>query len=144
TGAILQLRSDFSERWNFTAAWNQTRGRVINKDGADTPLDHIAPNFGRAGVQYTGSRIRAELFSNFSGWKRLADYSPSGEDNLQYATAKGMPSWWTLNLRWSMEVSKSFTLQTGIDNMFDLQYRTFASGINAPGRNFFITGRLKF
>ncbi|MFM9074559.1 MAG: TonB-dependent receptor plug domain-containing protein, partial [Bacteroidota bacterium] len=144
TGAILQLRSDFSERWNFTAAWNQTRGRVINKDGADTPLDHIAPNFGRAGVQYTGSRVRAELFSNFSGWKRLADYSPSGEDNLQYATAKGMPSWWTLNLRWWMEVSKSFTLQTGIDNMFDLQYRTFASGINAPGRNFFITGRLKF
>lgn len=144
TGAILQLRSDLTERWNVTAAWNQTKGRVVNKDGDDTPLDHIAPNFGRAGVQYTGSRIRGELFSNFSGWKRLVDYSLSGEDNLQYATAKGMPSWWTLNLRLSAELTKGFTLQTGIDNILDLQYRTFASGINAPGRNFFVTGRLKF
>ena len=144
TGATIQFRSDLTEQWNITASWNQTKGRVINKDAADTPLDHIAPNFGRAGVQYTGSKLRGELFSNFSGWKRLKDYSASGEDNLQYATAKGMPSWWTLNLRLSAEVSKAFTLQAGIDNILDLQYRTFASGINAPGRNFFVTGRLKF
>ncbi len=144
TGAIVQLRSDLTERWNITASWNHTKGRVINKDAADTPLDHIAPNFGRAGIQYTGSKLRGELFSNFSGWKRLKDYSQSGEDNLQYATVKGMPSWWTVNLRLSAEVSKTFTLQAGIDNILDLQYRTFASSINAPGRNFFVTGRLKF
>jgi len=144
SGAIFQFRSDVTEQWNVTASWNLTKGRVINKDGADTPLDHIAPSFGRAGVQYTGGRLRGELFTSFSGWKRLKDYSPSGEDNLQYATAEGMPSWYTLNLRLSADVSKSFTLQAGIDNILDLQYRTFASGINAPGRNLFVTGRLKF
>jgi hemoglobin/transferrin/lactoferrin receptor protein len=28
-------------------------------------------------------------------------------------------------------------LQAGVDNAMDLQYRTFSSGINAPGRNIF-------
>jgi hemoglobin/transferrin/lactoferrin receptor protein len=32
----------------------------------------------------------------------------------------------------------------GIDNILDLQYRTFASGINSPGRNVFGTVRIKF
>jgi hemoglobin/transferrin/lactoferrin receptor protein len=74
----------------------------------------------------------------------LSDYSDSGEDNLQYATAEGMPSWYTINLRSSYELNKLLTLQVGIDNLLDLQYRTFASGINASGRNIFATLRIKF
>jgi hemoglobin/transferrin/lactoferrin receptor protein len=143
-GTTLQFRSDISDQWNLTAAYNLTKGRVINDGSADTPLDHIPPSFGRIGIQYVSNKIRGEFFSNFNGWKKLDAYSSSGEDNLQYATAKGMPSWYTINLRFSAELTGWLTAQTGIDNLMDLQYRTFASGINAPGRNVFLTLRVKF
>jgi hemoglobin/transferrin/lactoferrin receptor protein len=129
---------------NLTAAYNYTYGRVKNDNGPETPLDHIPPTFGRIGLNYATSKLNAELFSNFNGWKRLDNYSSSGEDNLQYATPEGMPSWYTLNVRASFTINNVFTLQAGIDNIMDLQYRHFASGINSPGRNIFGTLRVKF
>jgi hemoglobin/transferrin/lactoferrin receptor protein len=125
------------------ASYNYTKGKVRTEPN-ETPLDHIPPTFGRVGVQYTSSKFRSELFTNFNGWKRLRNYSSSGEDNLQYATSQGMPSWYTINMRLSYEVSKNFTVQSGVDNLLDLQYRQFASGINAPGRNIFLTLRAGF
>lgn len=129
---------------NLAAAYNYTHGRVKNDNGSETPLDHIPPTFGRIGLNYTTSKLYAEVFSNFNGWKRLDNYSISGEDNLQYATPVGMPSWYTLNVRASYTINNVFTLQAGIDNIMDLQYRQFASGINSPGRNIFGTLRVKF
>lgn len=143
-GYTFGTRVDFNENFAFTGSYNYTYGRVKNDDGSKSPLDHIPPAFGRLGIQYATKKFRSELFSNFSGWKKLADYSNSGEDNLQYATAEGMPSWYTLNLRLSYDWLPALTIQAGADNMMDLQYRTFASGINAPGRNIFVSLRVKF
>jgi hemoglobin/transferrin/lactoferrin receptor protein len=127
-----------------TASYNYTHGRLRNEGYPDTPLDHIPPPFGRIGLQYMSERLTGEFFSNFSGWKHVEDYSSSGEDNLQYATPKGMPAWYTLNLRASYDLLRNLTVQAGVDNILDLQYRTFASGINASGRNFLFTVRGKF
>ena len=138
------LQADIARNFVLTASYNYTYGSVKNESGPDTPLDHIPPVFGRVGLRYATSKFNSELFSNFSGWKHLSRYSSSGEDNLQYATAEGMPSWYTINLRVGYELNKMFTVQAGIDNMLDLQYRTFASGINAPGSNLFGTVRVKF
>ncbi len=138
------VRADLSEQLVITASYNYTHGSVKNESGPDTPLDHIPPIFGRIGIQFNTTKFKSELFSNFSGWKYLSQYSSSGEDNLQYATSDGMPSWYTINLRTGYDINKTFTVQAGIDNILDLQYRTFASGINAPGRNIFGTVRVKF
>lgn len=143
-GYSLSLRASLSEHIVFTATHNYTHGSVKNDDGSESPLDHIAPAFGRVGIQYNTSKFKSELFSNFSGWKYLSRYSSSGEDNLQYATAEGMPSWYTVNVRASYDLNEIITVQAGIDNLLDLQYRTFASGINSPGRNIFGTLRVKF
>ncbi len=143
-GYSISVRADITENIVFIASHNYTHGRIKNDDGSESPLDHIAPAFGRVGIQYNTNRFKSELFSNFSGWKYLSSYSSSGEDNLQYATAGGMPSWYTINIRASFDLNKVFTIQTGIDNIMDLQYRTFASGINSPGRNIFGTLRIKF
>ncbi|MBL7872938.1 MAG: TonB-dependent receptor [Cyclobacteriaceae bacterium] len=128
----------------LTASFNYTHGRIKNEDAPETPLDHIPPTFGRIGINYSKTKFSAELFSNFNGWKRVSNYSSSGEDNLQYATSEGMPSWYTLNLRTSYMLNKVVTFQAGIDNLMDLQYRQFASGINSPGRNIFGTLRIRF
>lgn len=129
---------------NLTASYNYTHGRAKNDNSPETPLDHIAPTFGRVGLSYTTLKLHTELFSNFNGWKRLDNYSSSGEDNLQYATTEGMPSWYTINIRASYTINNVFSLQAGVDNIMDLQYRQFASGINSPGRNIFGTLRVRF
>ncbi|TAG20639.1 MAG: TonB-dependent receptor [Cytophagia bacterium] len=52
-----------------------------------------------------------------------------------------MPAWTTLNLRASYEVSKNCTIQAACENLTDQNYRYFASGISAPGRNLVLTLR---
>jgi len=91
----------------------------------------------RLSFTYLYNKFSSEFFVNYQGWKHLKDYYLNGEDNEQYATPDGMPAWFTANMRASYKMQDRLTLQAGIDNIFDTQYRTFASGINAPGRNVF-------
>lgn len=135
--------ASMAENLSASVTMNYTRGRVKNESGPETPLDHIPPFFGRVGIQYNSEKFKSEIFTNFNGWKTLDNYSSSGEDNLNYATPQGMPSWYTLNLRTSYNFNKTFTAQFGVDNIMDLQYRVFASGINSPGRNFIVALRVK-
>ena len=143
-GYSLSANVELTDALSIAGSYNYTYGRVVNEGSSDTPLDHIAPAFGRAGIVYVHKGLRAEAFTNFSARKKLEDYSASGEDNLQYAPPDGMPDWLTIGIRASYEVNKAWLIQTGIDNLTDLQYRTFASGINAPGRNIFGTLRVRF
>jgi hemoglobin/transferrin/lactoferrin receptor protein len=90
---------------------------------------------------YGNNKFNAEFFAMYNGWKRLVDYNPYGEDNLQYATVDGMPSWFTLNVRAGYKINKHLGVQVAVENILDRNYRNFASGINAPGRNFVISLR---
>jgi hemoglobin/transferrin/lactoferrin receptor protein len=67
-----------------------------------------------------------------------------GEDNEQYATPQGMPAWYTLNLRGSVQFHRRWQLQAGLENILDRNYRHFASGFSAPGRNFMVALRTQF
>ena len=84
-----------------------------------------------------------EAYLLCNGKKKLVDYNLEGGDKLQSAPADCMPAWYTLNIRGGYNIGTYLTLQAGIDNMLDVQYRTFASGINGPGRNIWLTLRVK-
>jgi hemoglobin/transferrin/lactoferrin receptor protein len=117
---------------------------LVQANVSSKPLDHIPPVFGKTSVQYTHKSFQAELFALYNGWKRLDDFNADGEDNAQYATADGMPAWFTLNLRSSYSFKKYITIQAAVENIFDRNYRYFASGFSAPGRNFIIAVRASF
>jgi hemoglobin/transferrin/lactoferrin receptor protein len=91
---------------------------------------------------YDNLKFYAELTLLFNGWKKLDQDNADGEDNAQYATAKGTPAWQTLNLKTGLQVNKGLGIHAGVENIFDLNYRYFASGFSAPGRNWIITLRL--
>lgn len=134
-----RLKEDF---WiNLQASY--TYGR-IKTDSSDTPLDHIPPFLIRMGLNYSHGAFRSDFFVIYNGWKRLKDYNLNGEDNLQYATPEGMPAWMTLNWRVSYKLPKNLTIEAGVDNLLDTQYRVFSSGINGPGRNIFGVLRYAF
>ncbi len=136
---IYNVDANFTVRANF----NYTYGR-IKTDSFDYPLDHVSPVTGSLSLQYTENRFSSNFYVLYNGWKKIKNYNMLGEDNQQYATVDGTPAWFTLNLRAQYEFKKYATIQAGIENILDTQYRTFASGINAPGRNVFLTLRLRY
>lgn len=142
-GLSSSLRTRLMEDLVFSFGMNYTYGR-IKTDSSDAPLDHIPPFMMRMGLNYTNQHFSTDFFVNYNGAKKLKDYYLNGEDNEQYATPEGMPAWFTVNWRVSYQVHKLISIQAGLDNIFDTQYRTFASGINAPGRNVFGTLRFQF
>lgn len=135
---------------NITGAWNiasyitYTYGR-IETDSTPYPLDHIPPVYGKTGITYSKNKLKAEAYALYNGWKYIEDYNiVGGEDNDQYATPEGMPSWYTLNIKASYDVMEFVTVQAGCENLLDHQYRVFASGVSAPGRNIYLAVRAKF
>lgn len=116
---------------------------LVSKKVSSKPLDHIPPVFGKTSISYQKDKVLAEVFAIYNGWKKLDQYNADGEDNAQYATADGMPGWVTFNLRTSYSF-KPVTLQFAVENIFDRNYRYFASGFSAPGRNFIIAARVEF
>lgn len=122
---------------------NYTYGR-FDQDTVLVPLDHIPPVTGRFGIRYETNVWYTELSSLYNGRKRLIDYYPAGEDNLVYATPNGMPAWYTVNFRAGVTVARYLTLQAGVENILDRNYRYFASGMSAPGRNFVLAARFNY
>ena len=132
-----------TSNFSMFAAINYTYGRYDN-DTSLVPLDHIPPITGRIGMRYAEEKWYSELYTLYNGKKKLADYNPGGEDNLLYATANGMPSWYTLNLRIGATLVQQLMLQVAVENILDKNYRYFASGMSAPGRNLVIALRYQF
>ncbi|MEI6577571.1 MAG: TonB-dependent receptor [Bacteroidota bacterium] len=127
--------------WYYGVTITYTYGMVIDNE---SPLDHIPPLYGKLYLGYRKGKWDAQFFSLFNGTKRIFDYRLGAEDNEAYATPEGTPAWLTLNLRCSYDLRKNLIIQAGLDNLMDIQYRTFSSGINAPGRNFMLTLRGTF
>jgi hemoglobin/transferrin/lactoferrin receptor protein len=141
-GISVIFKSQLTKTILFDASTIYTKGTI--KDDNNTPLDHIPPMVLKSGFTYTTNKLNTGITLLYNSWKRIKNYNPSGEDNQQYAPAEGMPSWYTLNLKSSYTFSKNLTILASIDNIMDLQYRAFASGINAGGRNYSITLKVWF
>jgi hemoglobin/transferrin/lactoferrin receptor protein len=138
------LTLDVTKALRFNSTLNYTYGRLINSDKSEMPLDHIPPLYGRSGFSFTHTRFQAEAYALYNGWKKIKDYNPSGEDNAQYATPEGTPSWMTFNVKTTVSVTTYLSVQAGIENLLDRNYRYFASGFSAPGRNFILALRSSF
>lgn len=136
TGFSLFLNVDLTKDLQLKNTFNYTKGKDVSND---VPLGHIPPFFGRSSVSFDKGLFRGELYVGYHGRKYARDYSPTGEDNMNYATEKGTPSWATWNIHTSAAITKNMQLQLAVENIFDAYYRVFASGVSAPGRNFIIT-----
>jgi len=143
TGVSSQLDAKLFNGLSVYAGASYTYGR-IKTDTTNAPLDHIRPIYGRAGIKYQDEHLFLDLYSVFNGRKDIKDYYLNGEDNQQYAPEGGIPAWYTINLKASYSFEKNVTLQAGIENIMDAQFRYFASGINAPGRNVYLALRFKY
>lgn len=154
-GASSSLNVTISTNFGANANLTYTYGNYLKNKGVSTPLDHVAPLYGKVGLTFASNcrRVKAEFYSLFNARKPASRYNPDGEDNAGYATQfgmdgnsdfEGMPAWFTLNLMASYSPVRNLTIQGGIENILNTEYRVFGSGINAPGRNFMAALRVNF
>lgn len=49
-----------------------------------------------------------------------------------------VPSWIIINFRSNYSITNRYSVSVGLDNITNIRYRPYSSGISAPGRNFII------
>ena len=117
------------------------------------PLPSISPLFGSIALSYSKRGVNIKAVYKFSEAKSPGEYSFGGEDGLDETpftinsegvlSYLGTPKWSDLSIYGSKNISSNVTLRIGLTNVFDTHYRTFASGISAPGRSFQLGLNLK-
>jgi outer membrane receptor protein involved in Fe transport len=116
---------------------NYVRGEQADATGGQEAGDRIPPLNGRASLTYYPTdTIRVEPYFLFSGEQdRL-----SGRDILDVRiNPEGTPGWVTANILGSWDVNEAWRITAQIENLFDKQYRVHGSGIDAIGRNLFVS-----
>ena len=117
------------------------------------PMPSISPIFGTISGEYTKDKIKISALYKFSGDKSPKDYSLGGEDGLEETPVitensngiiyAGTPKWSDFSIYTNYDISEDVKIRIALTNIFDNHYRTFASGISAPGRSFQIGLYLK-
>lgn len=133
---------DLGSNFKFSSSINWMSG----EDDEGYALRHVSPLYGNSNLSYSNNRFRAELYALYNGAIPFIRLSPSERDKAHiYASDVDgnpySPSWWTLNFKSTVMVIDQLNIDLGIENIFSKRYRTYSSGIVAPGRNFIIALR---
>ena len=128
-------------QWSTTHTLNYTFGRELD---SGLFLDHIPPLYGKSEVVWKEKKHRGTLQLMYNGWKHAEEYSTSGSDNFEETTELGNPPWWILNIYYNADINDKLSASVGVENTLDAHYKTYSSGISAPGRNFIISLNAKF
>lgn len=134
------LEAFLTDNLSLSSNLTYTEGIEEEPDGTESPARHVAPTFGDFHVLWKNQKFQADLFLNFNGELPFDDMAPS-EKNKEYIYAVDeqgnpfSPSWYTLNLRNQYNISNNFKVSLNIENITDQRYRTYSSGLAAPGRN---------
>ena len=142
-GISMNIKSKLSQKIEFTGSVNYIKGMRFDDSDEESPLSHIPPVYGRLGLSYVQDNQQLNLRLMYNGEKPLDEYGDS-EDNLENATPEGTPSWYTLNLYYQRKLSSILSASIGLENIMDVHYRPFASGVSAPGRNLIISLNASF
>ena len=142
--------SYFSKSLRFNGSLSYVKGDENETYG---PMPSISPIFGSFSGEYTNNKIKISALYKFSGDKSPKDYSLGGEDGLEETPViieniegiryAGTPKWSDFSVYTNYDISKEIKIRLALTNIFDNHYRSFASGISAPGRSFQIGLYLK-
>ncbi|WP_190810140.1 TonB-dependent receptor [Flagellimonas sp. S3867] len=139
-GFELGLEAFLDENWSLTSNLTITEGTEEDDNGEDSPARHAAPTFGDFHVIWQNQKLKTDLFLNYNGeisYNNLA-LSERSKDYIYDIDANGnafSPSWYTLNFRSQYQISNALKATINLENITNQRFRTYSSGIAAPGTN---------
>jgi hemoglobin/transferrin/lactoferrin receptor protein len=124
----------------LSSRYNVQIGKEELNNGATTNSRHAAPAFGLSTLGYKKEKIHLQFYAVYSA---SVSYENLNEEERQkpaiYARDENgkpySPSWYTLNMKGTFQLKKFATLNVGLENITNQRYRTYSSGIVAPGFN---------
>ena len=134
------LEAFLSENLSLVSNLTLTEGIEEEEDGTETPARHVAPTFGDFHLVWKNQNLKVDFFLNYNGEIANNDLAIS-EQNKSYIYASDSnglpysPSWYTLNLRGQYNLTNAFKVSLSIENITNQLYRSYSSGIAAPGTN---------
>ena len=143
-GLELGMQAFLTDHWSLEANYTLTEGREEDQEGIESPVRHVAPSFGDFHLLWKNQWLETDFFLNYNGELSFNDLAVS-ERNKPFIYAVDSsgnpysPSWYTLNFRSRIKISNGLSTSLILENITNQRYRTYSSGISAPGFNF-ITG----
>lgn len=104
---------------------------------------HVAPSFGNSHLTWEKKKLKLDAFVNFNGELSNNQLADSEQDKdyiyaLDQNNKPFSPSWYTLNIATQYHLNPNATITTSLENITDQRYKTYSSGIAAPGRNLIV------
>ena len=133
----------------------QTHANWINGKETDdvkneqVPLRHAAPFYGSTFLRFRMARLFVEASSYYNAKIKNEDLAPSEQSKTDIYAKDGngkpySPGWYTFNLKASYQMVGNLMVTAGWENMTNQRYRSYSSGIVAPGSNLIIALRASF
>ena len=138
--AGIEVRFTKSFSWLILGNWIEGEETDDTNDG-DVPLRHAPPFFGNTHLKFSKGKIKVDAYALWNGQISNKDLAPSEQAKpFIYASDKNgnpySPSWYTINIKASYFLNKSFSIMAGWENLTNQRYRNYSSGIVSPGSNF--------
>jgi hemoglobin/transferrin/lactoferrin receptor protein len=137
------------EGFSISSRITFTKGKEELDNGTTAPLRHAAPTFGVTHLTYVVNKLKADFYAMYNSEVSNSNLAPD-EQSKDYMYAKDedgkpySPKWLTLNFKMMYQLTTYLNLSTGVENIADIRYRPYSSGIVAPGRNFILSLRGTF
>jgi hemoglobin/transferrin/lactoferrin receptor protein len=140
-GSQLSVNIHLSDNFTFTTNINYQEGVDEMPDGSTSPARHAAPLFGMAKIDYIKNKLHLQFYSFYQAGKTHNELSVEEQDKTEiYALDENgqtyVPQWVTLNFKAQYKLYDKLILNAGVENITDVRYRPYSSGISAPGRNY--------
>ena len=135
--------------WLAYASVNVQNGTEVMDDGTVSAARHAAPVFGTSRLTYRKNKLRADAYVNFQGARahhRLA-VEEQAKTEIYAKDANGQtysPAWYTANVRATYTTKFGLRAQVGIENLTDVRYRPYSSGVSGAGRNLVVADHVQF
>ena len=131
----------FGDHWSFLGNLTITEGVEEDDNGLKSPARHVAPTFTDAHIIWKNDVFKADFFLNYNGEIPFDDlaFSERSKTFIYAQDENGnpfSPSWYTINFRSRYQFTNALHANISLENITDQRYRTYSSGIVAPGINF--------
>ncbi|MCU4163614.1 TonB-dependent receptor plug domain-containing protein [Carboxylicivirga caseinilyticus] len=142
----IQAGMEYKWRSGISASsrFNYQKGQEELDDGTTSPLRHAAPWFGVTHLSYETEKLKLDFNIQYNG-EVSYNNMPESEIDKAYMYALDTngnpyaPGWTTINLVSQYHITPNLLATAGIENITNKRYKTYSSGIAAPGRNIIIS-----
>lgn len=133
----------------FSSDITYQTGEEEMDDGTSSPLRHAVPWFGVTRIFYEKHHVTLQLYSMYQSEIPYTKLNQEEKAKTEiYAVDNNgnpySPGWITLNFKMQYQLAEHLAISGGIENITDLRYRPYSSGIVAPGRNFILSLQYRF